>query len=211
MTQFDYAAGAVLLASGVIGFARGATREVVTVLAFVAAAVIAVFGLRVTGPYAHQLIHTLWLAHVAAILALFIAAYIVLRLFGGALTQGVRQTPLSGLDRIIGFGFGLVRGLVVIGLFVLLIQAATPAERMPVWLTRAALFPLGSAAGKALHTFAPKGFAAAKDMAPAIEHAVVAPDADEAPAPAPRHKATRAHGYSDTQRQALDDLVEKSR
>ena len=39
MTGFDYIAGAILLVSGVIGFFRGATRELVTVIAFLAAAV----------------------------------------------------------------------------------------------------------------------------------------------------------------------------
>ena len=35
MTAFDYIAGAILIVSGVIGLARGATREITTVIAFV--------------------------------------------------------------------------------------------------------------------------------------------------------------------------------
>ena len=74
------------------------------------------FGLRFTGPVARHFIATPWMANTAAVLILFIAAYIVLRVIGGAITRTVRQTDaLSSLDRILGLGVGLVRGLVVIG------------------------------------------------------------------------------------------------
>jgi len=61
MTLFDIIAGLLLLASGVFGFIRGFTREVTTVLAFIAAAVIAVWALRYTGPLVRDAIHTPWL------------------------------------------------------------------------------------------------------------------------------------------------------
>ena len=209
MTIFDILAGLVLLISGGVGYARGATREVTTVIAFVLAAVIAVFGLRVTGPIAQHVIATVWMANTAAILVLFMVAYIVLRLIGGALTRGVRQTVLSGFDRALGFAIGLVRGLVVIGAFALIINAATPPQRMPAWMTRAKLYPLANAAGAALRAFAPAGFKVAHDVAPVVEHAVTDTAAPPAGAAPPADAAGR--GYSSGQRKALDDLVEKTR
>ena len=192
MTLFDILAGPVLLISGVVGFARGATREVTTVIAFVLAAVIAVFGLRFTGPLARHFIATPWMANTAAILVAFVVAYIVLRLIGGALTRGVRQTVLSGFDRALGFAIGLVRGLVVIGGFALILNAATPPERMPAWITRAKLYPLASAAGGALRAFAPGGLKVAHDVAPVVEQAVTA-----AAAPRRAPPLARGRGYSD--------------
>ena len=192
MTLFDILAGAVLAVSGLIGFARGATREVTTVIAFVLAAVIAVFSLRVTGTTAQHFIATPWMANAAAILVVFVIAYIVLRLIGGRLTGGVRQTVLSGFDRALGFAIGLVRGLVVIGAFALLINAATPPERMPPWITKARLYPLANAAGGALRTFAPQGFKAAHDMAEGAARAV-----------------TSGGGETAAQRKGMDDLVQE--
>ncbi|HLZ82547.1 MAG TPA: CvpA family protein [Caulobacteraceae bacterium] len=168
MTAFDYAAGLLLLVSGLFGFARGATHEITTVLALVAAAILSVAALRFTGPLALHAIHTPWLATAAAVLLTFILVYAVLRLIGGALTRGVKQTSLSGLDRLLGFGVGLVRALVAMGGFILLIDAATPPERMPAWITGAKLYPLASAASGALRTFAPQGLKVAHDVAPAI-------------------------------------------
>ena len=179
MTAFDYAAGLLLLVSGLFGFARGATHEITTVVALVVASIVAVAALRFTGPLALHLIHTPWLAKVAAVLLTFIVVYIILRMIGGALTHGVRQTSLSGLDRLLGLGVGLVRALVAMGGFILLIDAATPPERMPAWITGAKLYPLASAAGAALRTFAPRGLKVAPSLADVVSED--APAADTAP------------------------------
>jgi membrane protein required for colicin V production len=102
----------------------------------------------------------------------FVISYIILRLIGGALTEGVRQTSLSGLDRGLGLGIGLARAVVLLGGFSLLLNAATPPERAPRWITRARLYPLASAAGDALRVFGPKGVKLAHDVAPALAAAV---------------------------------------
>jgi membrane protein required for colicin V production len=214
MTGFDYIAGAILLVSGAVGFVRGATRELVTVIAFVAAAVGSVLLLRFSGPLARHVIHTTWLAHVAALIAGFIVIYIIVRLLGGRLTQGVRQTVLSGPDRVLGFAIGLARGVVAIAVLVVLIRAATPPERLPGWFTHARSYPLASAAGSALRALAPRGLAIARNMAPTVENAVTAEgeNTDENRGATGEASAPHAHrGYTDKERKALDDLVEKSR
>lgn len=227
MTLFDVVAGLVLLASGLIAFIRGATREVTTVLAFIAAIVIAVFGLRFTGPIARHAIHTAWIANTVAVLVLFVFAYIVLRVMGGALTRRVRQTALSGLDRLLGLGIGLVRGAVVVGALTLLINAATPPERMPAWISKAKLYPAASGVAALLRAFAPEGLRMAHTVEPAMREAVKAGVTDAAPAPpttdppsvdartpAPpaRDAKPQPHrGNSAAERKSLDDLVEKSR
>ncbi len=205
MTGFDVAAGMLLLVSGILGLVRGATREVTTVVALVLAAVASMVALRVTGPIARRMIDTAWLANAAAILAVFILVYIVLRLGGGALTQSVRQTSLSGLDRILGFGIGLVRALVVLGAFTLLLNAATPPERMPAWISDARLYPLASAAGDSLRAFAPKGLKVAHKVAPDLADAVMG-------APAAKRRRGPDDSYDpDRRRRDTDDPVEEPR
>jgi membrane protein required for colicin V production len=195
VTAFDCAAGLLLLVSGLFGFARGATHEITTVVALVAAAILAVAALRFTGPLALHAIHTPWLAKAAAVLITFVLVYAILRLIGGALTRGVKQTSLSGLDRLLGFGVGLVRALVVLGGFVLLIDAATPPERMPAWITGAKLYPLASAAGGALRAFAPRGRKVAHDVAPSLADAV---EEDIPAPPAPHHRRNSNPGTEES-------------
>ena len=207
MTLFDAAVGLVLLASGMLAFVRGATREITTVLAFIAAVVVAVFGLRFTGPLARHAIATAWMANTVAALMLFVFAYIVFRVIGGVITRTVKQTAtLSSLDRILGLGVGILRGAVIVGAFTLLINAATPAERMPAWISKAKTYPAATQAANILKAFAPEGMRMAHTVEPVVTDAVkagTAPDASPTARP--------AHGYDQDQRKSLDDLVEKSR
>ena len=173
MTLFDIAAGLALLVSGLVGWIRGGAREVATVAAFVLAAIAAVFALRYSGPLARHAIHTVWLANIVALLVVFVAAYILLRVMASALTRRIQQTDaLSGLDRAAGAGFGLVRGLVILGLANLTINAITPADRMPTWISQALLYPLSDVSAHTLKAFAPQGVKLARQVAPVIGHAV---------------------------------------
>ncbi|HWA61799.1 MAG TPA: CvpA family protein [Caulobacteraceae bacterium] len=202
MTLFDVAAGLVLLVSGLIAFIRGATREVTTVVAFLLAVGIALFGLRFTGPIARHAIHTAWMANAAAGLITFIAAYIVLRVIGGMLTQQVRQTALSGLDRLLGLGIGLVRGAVFVGAVTLLINAATPPERMPAWISKARLYPFATSAANGLRALAPEGLRMAHSVEPAVKDAVSSgAGADASPSGRPGgHEPKSLHDQAETHR-----------
>lgn len=212
MTPFDIIAGVILLVSAVVGFARGASRELTSALSFIAAAIIALLALRVTGPLFRGLMDPDWAATAAAILVTFVIAFIGLRLLGAALTRTLHADGALGtLDRVMGLAFGLLRGLVVLGVFNLVFNMATPPDRVPSWVSKSALYPLSTASARVLKVFAPKGTALAGKLAPAIEDAV--------------HDGTSADGASDkqsdgksdepsydrTQRRSVDDLVEKSR
>ncbi len=210
MTIFDYAAVVVFLVSGLAGMVRGATREISTVVALVAAATVAASTLRFTGPLAGRLIHTEWIANTAAVLCVFVLTYIVLRLLGGALTRGVQQTSLSGLDRLLGLGIGVVRALVVLGGLVLLIRAVTPPERMPAWVSDAKLYPLASASGDALKAFAPSGVKVAQEIAPRLGGpSEFDPFTDAAKGQTPRHHRTTGDDTRD-HRPSSDDKLEEA-
>ena len=202
MTLFDVIALALLAVSAGVGFFRGAVREMATVLALLVAAAIALWGLRLSGPLAREVMEPAWAANVAAIVVVFTVVYIVLRLLGGGLANRVQATNVLGfLDRLIGAGFGLLRSLVVLGAFSLALNAATPPERMPAWITGAALYPLTRAAGGVLKTFAPKGFDVADRLRPAISDAV-RDGAGDPPS---------EEGYDERARDSIDELVEQSR
>lgn len=197
MTLFDLIAGLVLAASALVGLARGGAREITTVVAFVVAVLIAVVGLRFVSSIMQQAIHIVWMANTAGVLLLFLFAYIVLRLIGGAISRRVQQTAgLSGLDRTLGLAIGLVRGLVVIGGVALLLDAATPPERRPAWLTSAKLYPVAQTVGAGLRALAPKSLAPVRG---------VVGDGTSLLDP------TSKRGYSRSERNSMDAMVENSR
>ena len=173
MSLFDLAAGLVLIVSVLVGWFRGATREVATFAALIVAAIVALAALRFSGPVARHAIHTVWLANIAAILLVFVAVYIVLRVAAAALTRRIHQTSgLGGVDRTLGAGLGAARALIVLGLANLTINAIMPADRMPPWISGALLYPVSTASASALKTFAPKGENLAKQVYPVVGKAI---------------------------------------
>ncbi len=174
MTQFDLIVILLLSISGLIGCLRGAAREVMTVLAFVLAVLVALFSLKFAAPLFRHWAHSAWMANSLAALTVFIVVYLGIRVLGARLVHDLRQRDsLSLLDRVIGLGFGLIRGIVLLGVFQLVFSAATPAERMPAWIAKARLYPLAVDSGRALRLLAPQGSAVANKLAPALERAVV--------------------------------------
>jgi membrane protein required for colicin V production len=199
MSPFDLVAGLVLIVSVLVGWIRGAAREVATVAALAVAAIVALFALRYSGPVARHAIHTPWLANIAAILIVFAAVYILLRVMAGALTRQIHQTSgLGGVDRVVGGGFGAVRALVLLGLVNLTITAIVPADRMPPWISGALLFPVSSVSASALKAFAPRGANLAKQVYPVVGQAITSDSQDNETDPA----AAQNRDYNDPQTNA---------
>ena len=177
MTLFDLIVLVLLGVSGLVGFIRGATRELITVISFVLAALAAVFLRRFSGPIAEKAIDPDWAANGVAIMVVFLAVYILLRVAGASLTRRIHQTQALGtIDRVAGIGVGLVRGLVVIGVFHLVFHAATVPEGRPAWITDAFTYPLSSAAAKGVSVLARESAGRAEVLGPAITDAAKTPE-----------------------------------
>jgi len=194
LTLFDVLAGLLLLISGLNGLTKGATRILGGVLAFLGAAFIAIWALRATAPAARSLISPDWAAVAAALIVVFVVLFVIFGLISGHLASRVQAGPVGALDRAVGVGFGLVRALVILGAFTLLIQMAAAPNRPPAWVADATLYPLTQGAGRVLKAFAPGVFSTVGKIGPAVGDAV-----------------KDGAGYSDQDRQSMDDLVEKAR
>ena len=224
MTLFDLIAIAILLVSGLVGFSRGAVRELVTVFAFGLAALAGLFLLPVSGPIVRSIVGPPWAATAAAIVIVFIIAYVALRLAGHWLTSRLRsQAALGAIDRTIGLAFGLVRALIFLGVFYLVFNMATPPELMPRWIADAKLLPLARASARTVQLVAPEGLKIAGGFRPQLERAVKGEDARAGasdPAEATRRsldaavrasEAQKTPGYDNRSRDRIDELVERSR
>lgn len=190
MTFFDLIVLVLLLVSGLVGYVRGFTREVVTVAAFLGGALVALFTLRFSRPVGRSLIDPDWAGDVGAFLIVFLLVYILLRVLGARLNQRVRNiSALSSIDRAAGAGVGLIRAVVLIGVFHLVIHTVTPEDRLPTWLTGAAAYPMSSAAAGGLRVVAREGAENADGLAPALRDAVA--DSEPEPDLGPEEPATR--------------------
>lgn len=173
MSQFDILVLILLGVSAAVGFFRGAVREVFALMALVVAAALAVLGLPAFGPTVRGVVQPDWLGTVAALVLVFVVAFIALRLIGAGLAQRVQKTQMLGfLDRSLGLLIGLGRGLIVLGALFLMFNAATPEDLRPRWITGARTWPLASNMGRLLDELAPKGLDVAGRLKPAFERAI---------------------------------------
>jgi membrane protein required for colicin V production len=173
MTQFDILVLALLAISAAVGFARGAVREIVALLALVVAAGLAVFGLPVFAPIFRGFIHPGWLGTLASLIVVFAVAFVALRLIGAGMGRAMQSTQMLGfLDRSLGLLIGLGRGLIVLGALFLMFNAATPEDLRPKWITGARTWPLAANMGHVLDELAPKGLDVAGRLKPAFDRAV---------------------------------------
>ncbi len=166
-----------------IGFSRGAVREVVTLVSFTLAVLAAVFLLPISHPLARALVHPVWASKLVAIAVVFLVAYIALRIVGAAIAAGLhRQAAFGALDRGLGFVIGAGRGLVALGLCCLVFAAVTPAFLQPDWIVGSPLYGVGRASGRVIARLAPSGLKAVGGFGQAIKDQVAA-DTDGPPEP----------------------------
>ena len=209
MTLFDIIALSILGVSALVGFARGALREVTTVVAFILAAFAAVFGLHFLGPMARREVHPAWLGNSIVLLLIFLVVYVLLRVISGGMTRSLHTTALGAVDRSIGAGFGLIRGLVALGLINMGLHMAPGAAGAPAWITQAKLYPLSETCADVIRLVGPKGSQIAHRLTPDLAKAVNTTDDDQGASSGGGQSGEK--GYDDKARKGLDDVAEKLR
>ena len=119
----DIAVVAIVLISGVLALSRDFVREVLSVVAWVGAAIATLYLFRFAQPVARTYITVELVAEIAAGVAIFVVALIALSLISHALSRRIRESALGPLDRSLGLVFGLVRGAAVVALAYMIFAA----------------------------------------------------------------------------------------
>lgn len=239
MTAFDLAALLILVVSALIGFSRGAVREIITLVAFTVAAVIAIFLLPFTGPLMRHVMHPAWAGAAAAVVVVFVIAYVAVRVLGAAITTHLHASSFGVINRAGGAVFGAARAVVLLAAFALVFNAVTPKDVQPKWIVGGFTWPLSRAAGQGLASVAPHGLRIAgglgRSMGEGVKKGFSASDADTTdettggevdgatpiPAPTPPDEAPvakpklkprlSAPAYDTTDRRRLNVLVDRAR
>ena len=153
MTAFDYLVILILLCSIVISTFRGLVREILSLVSWVVAFVVAnAYGesLSILLPEA---IPGGLTRLIAAFLILFIGVRILMSLVTMAVEAGVRSVGLTVMDRGLGGLFGLGRGVLIV-MTVVILCGLTAIPRQPVW-TEAMLSPLAVTAAQTILPYLP--------------------------------------------------------
>jgi membrane protein required for colicin V production len=142
MTSADLIIIAILALSALLAFMRGFVREVLSIGAWVGAALATIYGFPLAQPYARKYIEVALFADIAAGVTIFVVALILLTILSHALSKNVRDSALGAVDRSLGLLFGLVRGAVLVCLAYLVMAWAIPPEDRPVWIAQSRTLPL---------------------------------------------------------------------
>ena len=147
LSWLDWTLLAVLTLSVAVGLVRGFVFECLSLAGWVAAWFAAQWGAPVLAPYLPPL--SIGSAGSAlkqglAFVLVFVAALIAWSLLARLIRMLIHATPLSLPDRLLGAGFGLLRGVVLL-LVVATVVAFTPASQSQGWRTSHGARWLGAA------------------------------------------------------------------
>jgi membrane protein required for colicin V production len=115
----------VLGISGLIGIFRGFTLETLSALGWLGAIVVTIYGFPYLYYHLVPYLENDLITSVVTTLVLFIGSLIILTLIKQGITARIKTSALGGLDRALGFLFGLIRGSILVCLFYIMVLMIT--------------------------------------------------------------------------------------
>jgi membrane protein required for colicin V production len=128
----DIGFAAFLLLSVLVGLMRGFVFELLSLAGWFAAYFVGLWWTPSFQPHVHVGAPGSTLNYGATFACVFIVTLIVWSLGARLVRALIRATPLSPVDRLLGAGFGFVRGLVVL-LVVATVVGVSPWGKTPAW------------------------------------------------------------------------------
>ena len=192
----------IMLVSGLLALMRGFTREVLSLVAWAAAALATYIAVKQPAlvdlviPYLEKPI----LAQIAVGAVIFIVVLIVFSLVGVKISDRVVDSSAGAFDRTLGFIYGLGRGFVLITIAYLFYGWLVPFERQEDWVRNARSLPVIKQAAEVLLSFMPP------DIAETLSNTALMKNPG-LPA-AKSDSAQPESGYQNNETQGLDNLIQ---
>jgi membrane protein required for colicin V production len=129
---FDVVVFIILGFSGILSFARGFSRELISILALLIGLAAALF---VYGRYrvdAQNFIQPTWLADAALFIGVFLLIYLIVTFIMRGWAKSIRGRKPGPFDRLLGLVFGIARGALLASLIVLVFFMPPKEGDIPV-------------------------------------------------------------------------------
>ena len=133
ITLLDIILIGVMLVSALLAMIRGFMREILSIVAWAAAAIATVLAIRDGRlvALAKSNITNDTLANVAVIAGVFLLTLLVVSVITVRISDMILDSRIGALDRTLGFLFGLARGLVIVVVAFLFFAWLVPTNRQP--------------------------------------------------------------------------------
>jgi membrane protein required for colicin V production len=157
VTALDVFVFLLLIGGGAVGFVRGFVHEILSLFAWlVAIAMLKLFHAQLWTGIEKSFHASYSAAAVLAFAILFVPSFVLIKLLARQLGGRTRRHAVLGpFDRVLGGGFGALKGLLGATLFFLLANLATdmvygPQAERPNWMTKSSTYPLLNASGRSI-------------------------------------------------------------
>ena len=157
LTVVDYFIIGILVISTLISLVRGFVKEVISLITWVMAFVIAMAFSPMAAQWLPEVIDIPSMRVAAAFLALFIVVLLIGGIINWAISKAVEKTGLSGTDRSIGLIFGLARGVFIVAVLILLAGLTTMPQEP--WWQKSLLVPHFTVVTLWIHALLPESMA----------------------------------------------------
>lgn len=138
-TLVDAGVAAIIILSGILAYSRGFVREIMAIIGWVGATVVAFIFADQVEPLVRQvpvlgefIADSCELGIIAAFAAVFAVALLVVSIFTPLFSSVVQRSALGGVDQAIGFLFGALRGILLVAVAFFVYQTVFTNQDVPV-------------------------------------------------------------------------------
>jgi membrane protein required for colicin V production len=156
LTYLDLAVIAISAISGLLALYRGLTRELLAILSWIIAGIAVLYFVLNHRTFAEEIAQQMGgvqviIAQAAVGAVIFLVVLIFVHLITARISDTILDSNVGMIDRVLGLGFGLVRGFVIVVIPFMLALAFFPDEaKHPDWLRNAQSKPYLTQTGEAL-------------------------------------------------------------
>ncbi|WP_455481131.1 CvpA family protein [Bartonella sp. B12(2025)] len=158
ITVLDGIVVVIILLSAFLAMLRGFSREVLSLVSWAIAAVATLFLFKPVLPFFEQYLSNKMIALITTLITIFIIVLIITSIITMKISDFIIDSRIGILDRTIGFVFGALRGLFIMVIGMLLINALIKPENQANWLKNATTKPILDSLGQKVWEILPKDF-----------------------------------------------------
>ena len=147
-TFVDGAVALIIILSGVLAYSRGLTREIIAIAGWLLAGVAALYFAPVVEPLMHDIpavgdffASSCVISTIAAFTIIVAICLLILSVFTPIVSTAIVDSAIGVVDKILGFVFGVLRGLLLIAVAYLIFVNLSAQDTLPQ-LESAATLPL---------------------------------------------------------------------
>ena len=138
-TIVDAVVAVIILISAILAYSRGFIREAMSIVGWIAAAVVAYLFAPRAVPLIKEvpilkdfIADSCELSVIAAFAGVLALALIVVSIFTPLFSSAVQRSALGGLDQAMGFVFGVLRGLLLVAIALVIYDRVVVSEAIPM-------------------------------------------------------------------------------